>query len=198
LGPILDLARGVRNIAATAIMLFICTFALSSYVRPLPASPDLVAVPVAIIVGSPTVVTGNVAGVAVIVEVTNRGTLASVARNWLLKARVDDAVYDSKQIRIPPSFSLNTVNHAKVIFHQQDALYNKAGTPIQPGGSVTGIAAFNFEHVPIDVFLNRRTIFTISFVDALDREYNIETPLKPVNDSEINFYPGLTMEVVPQ
>jgi hypothetical protein len=150
------------------------------------------------ILGTPAGLSNNMAGVVVVMEVINRGTLASVARNWSLKVKVDDVTYEGKQIRIPPSFALTTINHYRMIFHQQDALYVKASTPIEPGGEVTGIAAYNFEHVPMDVFLNRKTIFTISFVDALDHEYNIEAPLKPVNDTEITYFPGLTMEVIPQ
>jgi hypothetical protein len=55
-----------------------------------------------------------------------------------------------------------------------------------------------FEHVPMDTFLNRRTIFVISFDDALDHEFSVEAPLKPVNDNEITCFPGLKMEIIPQ
>jgi hypothetical protein len=198
LGPILHWARGARNIVATAVVIFFCAFFLSAYIRPAPATPNLVAVPVAMIVGTPSGVPGNIAGVVAIMEVINRGTGASVARNWSLKAKIDDATYEGKQIRIPPNFSLSTINHAKIVFHDEDALYLKTSKPIEPGGAVTGIAAYNFEHISMDTFLNRKTTFIISFVDAFDREYSIEAPLKPVNDTVISYFPGLRMEVLPQ
>ena len=103
LGPILHWARGARNIVATAVVIFFCAFFLSAYIRPAPATPNLVAVPAAMIVGTPSGVPGNIAGVVAIVEVINRGTGASVARNWSLKAKIDDATYEGIQIRIPPN-----------------------------------------------------------------------------------------------
>jgi hypothetical protein len=197
LGPLLNSVRGALKIAAVAAIIFISVFVVSSFVRPQPAAPNLVAVPAGIIVGNPNVspAVGNTAGVVAILEVINRGTLASVARDWRLRAKVDDNTFDGRAMRIPPALSLTTIDHHRVVLHEQDALYNKGSTPIQPGGSVTGLAVYTFERVPLDLFLNRRTIFIISFVDALDHEYTLETPLKPISDTEINFYPGLTMEV---
>jgi hypothetical protein len=198
LGPLTSLVRGALKITAAAIVIFITVFVVSSFVRPQPAVPNLFPVPQAAIVGVPRgagTSTGNAAGVVMIVEVINRGTLATVARNWSLRAKVDDTTLDGKPERIPESFTMHTLDQGRVVFHDRDALYNKGSAPIAPGGSITGIAAYTFEHVPLDIFLNRKTTFIISFMDAMDHAYSIESPLKPLSDTEINFYPGLTMEV---
>jgi hypothetical protein len=185
--------QGLRQNIGVAVVVFFCTLFSFSYLRPQPPIPNLSPVPLEAITGNPIGTTGE--GVVLIVEIVNKGSMASVARGWsALQADIDGHVYNARPIRIPEVFRLGT-NGKTITLSAQDSLYLKASAPIQPGGSVTGILAFVFEDIPFGTFENRQTNFKISYMDAVDHKYQIEAQPKPVADMTIQYFPGLKIEV---
>jgi len=194
LGPMLKWVQGLRMISALAIILFLSVFMIFSYIRPQAASPAFAPVPLQIVTGIP----GGTkdAGIILIMEIVNRGTMPSVARNWSsVKAVVDDHIYDGKPFRVVGTLPFHMLAGRIVTFHEQDLLQYKANTPIQPGASSTGILAYTFQGINPQIFYNRKTKFLVSFSDVMDRTYVVEFPMNPVSDDSIDYFPGITMEI---
>jgi hypothetical protein len=119
--------------------------------------------------------------------------MQSIAQHFELKALVNGSdEYRGKLEPIQPVLQLPMPNGKTISFFGNDALYNKALTPIQVGGVVVGILLYLFD-VPRAVFENHKTVFTLSFSDALYKIYNVEIPLGTMPVGDIDYVPGLTM-----
>jgi len=108
-----------------------------------------------------------------ILKISNSGNLQSFADSWTVSAINNGAEYQGTIRRINSSITLlvptsGDIPAQEVIYREEDAIYSKAATPIQPGAMTHGILFTTFS-------ADREALipasFRISFRDVLKREY---------------------------
>jgi hypothetical protein len=198
-GAIMRKIEGLRKNLGVSAIVFICAFILFSYLRQPPAMPQLVTVHETLIMGTSDIKgkdhTKTQTFVVPILDIVNRGTMASVTRDLRLEAKIDNSTYRGVMQMIQGDIYLQQSNGQVAFLSGMDALYNKMHIPIQPGGEVTGLLMYSFD-IPQETFLNHKTSFTFSFRDVMNHLQSLEMLLTPVYDTELNdYYPGLNMRV---
>jgi len=171
LGPIARLIRGVWRAFSLFVVIFICVFIISIFIRPPALAPLFIAetdgqLATLLITEHPPLAMKDTdaSGILLIVELINRGNMQSVARKFALEAIIDDRdTYIGKFEPIPQTVTTTVKDGYAMTLFGGDALYNKALVPVHPGGSVTGLLLFSFGDIPRETFEHHKTTFILSF-----------------------------------
>jgi len=134
------------------------------------------------------------AHVLVFASVTNSGGVQSIARNWRLTAEVNGKPYTAHTTTLSHTMTITTQG-TSVTYFADDALYERANTPIPVGGVVQGILLFVFPTLEQNAFAPG-TRFTFTYEDAFKDRYSSALvsggPSQP-----IGYLPGLHQQLNP-
>lgn len=126
------------------------------------------------------------------VAITNTGNMASIAKNWRLTAYLNDKQISGQILQIPDTYTIKQPDSGQTItYGAQEALYNKALTPIPSGGMTTGILIFGFQNIDPEIFKAQLKSIKLDFQDALLNQYSITAP-RSLENSPLAYIPGIT------
>ena len=196
LGPVIRAITERRQIIAGWTTVFIVVFLLAILIKPPRASPELIAeVPQIIIGGVSKANTPPTTSILLIIDLLNRGDLASVVRDFNLEATIDNREsYMGRIEQLPETLDLPMDNGKTVTVHARDAIYSRVLYPIPPGGEVPGVLWVWFENTDLGMFKNHVLNLTLFFDDVLGKHYTYNVPIKS-NIANPKYYPGLSLSV---
>jgi hypothetical protein len=126
---------------------------------------------------------GDHDSIAVIsLDVLNSGSMQSIAKNWRVKAKIGDNVYDGMFVAPPPksvtfNMSANDIRDSDplsptgITFHGDDNILDRAINPIASGGQLEGLLFVLFRGISPTTFKTGAN-YTVSFEDVYGREYD--------------------------
>lgn len=133
-----------------------------------------------------------------VIRVTNRGNMASIASDWRMKAIVDNNYYDAQLIELPAILSMDIAGGHSLSFFGPDSIMDRATTPIVSGGMTTGVLLATFPSVRNDVFRDHSPEFVVTFKDVLGREYKVSHKAHSgdqIQQDMVPFTPGILQRV---
>jgi hypothetical protein len=139
----------------------------------------------------------------IIVALANSGTGQSAATSFQLTAKIKRNVYQGNPQGAPPIFDLKLPEGhrmgAAMRFYSTDWLYNKAATPIPPGGMIFGFLLYTFPPIDYKTLVGQPMDLTLTFQDAFGKIYSVSSSSeKPTEDYVFHIHPGVKMEIIPR
>jgi hypothetical protein len=126
--------------------------------------------------------------VTVWAAISNTG-MQSIAKEWQLLVDFPDGKCANGNLTfIPKQMTFFSPGGNRVVY-QEDALYNKAMTPIPTGAEITGVLMFVVD-VPLKDLQTGNVKMTLSFKDIFGKPYSCFIVTKGINDEQIRYVPG--------
>jgi hypothetical protein len=143
----------------------------------------------------------NTSAAILVAGIVNSGTIQTIATDFRLTIKNKGNVYQGEPSGMPKELPVSLPpgqGHKAIKFFQDDALYNKAVTPIPPGGMIYGVLMFTLPNVDAKSFIGSESEVTFSIRDAWWNQYT--TTISGIQFSEKGFGfhtpPGVRFETV--
>jgi hypothetical protein len=133
------------------------------------------------------------ARVVVFGSFVNSGQMPSVLYDWQLTAEMNGKMYKGEPSTLG-QFTI-TEKDRTITYFADDALYERALTPVPIGGIVQGVLLFVFPKLDQDSFPDG-TKFTLTFLDAINRRYT-HVVTSGSGTTRLGYLPGLHQELTP-
>jgi hypothetical protein len=136
--------------------------------------------------------------VLLIVSISNRGQMPSIARGYDLTMTTPEGASINADKQALPREIRAPATGGERIYYQEDALYNKTNDiPITAGGAVTGILYYILPGIHADKVRQEGNIFTLQFADVNGKQYTVHYTMKGQPTKDIPYIPGLRFPVPP-
>jgi hypothetical protein len=147
----------------------------------------------------------NSAMMIMVSSITNAGNAQSIATNFRLSIKTKGNSYQGELMAVPEVLEVGSFGplmekapYAGIRFYGRDSLYNKAATPIPPGGMVYGLLIFAYPNIDWHVFDENNLELTLSFSDAFETNYSVTKVTSSRQDYLWHAHPGVQIDLIPK
>jgi len=132
--------------------------------------------------------------VLVIATVENTG-MPSVARGWKASVQTPEGkVVVGESHYVPPNIIVGDKGNQRRL-SGDDALYDKAMTPIPQGGAITGVLLFVFKDITAEQIFKTNSIVTLEFEDILKKKLTATFKMSGKRDENL-YFPGMKSPLI--